>query len=119
MFALPWDKVVLRRAGSELNPNTQLLPEPRARRYRDPPAPGPPVAKARVERAAEAKAAARMDVPYALPYMQPIARAGAGQTVGQILAGPPPPKRSNAANPLPQPEPEPAAGAPLPADVEA
>jgi hypothetical protein len=108
MFALPWDKVVLRRAGSELNPNTQLLPVPRARRYRDPPAPGPPVAKARVERAAEAKAAARMDVPYALPYMQPIA-----------LAGPPPPKRSNAANPLPQPEPEPAAGAPLPADVKA
>jgi hypothetical protein len=119
MFALPWNKVVLRREGSELNPNAQLLPVPRARRYRDPPAPGPPVAKARVERAAEAKAAARMDVPYALPYMQPIARADAGQTIGQILAGPPPPKRSNAANPLPQPEPEPAAGAPLPADVKA
>ena len=76
------------------------------------------MAKARMERA-EAKAAMRMELPYALPYMHPNDRANAGDQIAihQILAGPPPPKRSNAANPLPQPEPEPAAGAPLPANV--
>ena len=65
---------------------------------------------------AEAKAAMRMELPYALPYMQPNDRADAGQTIGQILAGPPAPKRSNAANPLPEPAAREfsKAGAPLP-----
>jgi hypothetical protein len=119
MFALPWNKVVLRRGGIELNPNAQLLPVPRARRYRDPPVPQeePPVAKARMERA-EAKAAMRMELPYALPYMHPNDRANAGDQIAihQIRAGPPPPKRSNAANPLPEPAAREfsKAGAPLP-----
>jgi hypothetical protein len=119
MFALPWNKVVLRREGIELNPNAQLLPVPRARRYRDPPVPQeePPVAKARMERA-EAKAAMRMELPYALPYMHPNDRANAGDQIAihQILAGPPAPKRSNAANPLPEPAAREfsKAGAPLP-----
>jgi hypothetical protein len=117
MFALPWNKVVLRRGGIELNPNAQLLPVPRARRYRDPPVPQeePPVAKARMERA-EAKAA--MELPYALPYVPPNDRANAGDQIAihQILAGPPAPKRSNAANPLPEPAAREfsKAGAPLP-----
>jgi hypothetical protein len=75
------------------------------------------VAKARMERA-EAKAAMRMELPYALPYMHPNDRANAGDQIAihQILAGPPAPKRSNAANPLPEPAAREfsKAGAPLP-----
>ena len=113
MFALPWNKVVLRRGGIELNPNAQLLPVPRARRYRDPPVPQeePPVAKARMERA-EAKAPRMAPVPFALPdqianggdqIAQILAGPPALRPFAQILAGPPAPKRSNAANPLPEP----------------
>ena len=95
MFALPWNKVIIRRGGIELNPNAQLLPVPRARRYREPEA-EPAVAKARMERVNAG------DVPYALPCALP--KAGDQKAIHQILAGPPAgaaPKRSNAANPLP------------------
>ena len=113
MFALPCNKVVIRREGIELNPNAQLLPVPRARRYRGPPAPQeePPVAKARMERA-EAKAPRMAPVPFALPdqianggdqIAQILAGPPALRPFAQILAGPPAPKRSNAANPLPEP----------------
>ena len=104
MFALPCNKVVIRREGIELNPNAQLLPVPRARRYRGPPAPQeePPVAKA--PRMAPAPLMA--PVPFALPDQ----RANGGDQIARILAGPPAlrplaalPKRSNAANPLPEP----------------
>jgi len=94
MFALPCIKVIIRRGGIELNPNAQLLPVPRARRYREPEA-VPAVAKARMERVNAG------ELPYALPYALP--KAGDQNAIHQILAGPPAPKRSNAANPLPEP----------------
>jgi len=114
MFALPCNKVVIRREGIELNPNAQLLPVPRARRYRGPPAPQeePPVAKARMEERAEAKAPRMAPAPLMapVPFALPDQRANGGDQIARILAGPPAlrplaalPKRSNAANPLPEP----------------
>ena len=97
MFALPWNKVIIRRGGIELNPNAHLLPVPRGRRYREPEA-ELAVAKARMERVNAG------EVPYALPCALP--KAGDQNAIHQILAGPPAgaaPKRSNAANPLPEP----------------
>ena len=113
MFALPCNKVVIRREGIELNPNAQLLPVPRARRYRGPPAPQeePPVAKARMEERAEAKAPRMAPAPLMapVPFALPDQIANGGDQIARILAGPPAlrplavPKRSNAANPLPEP----------------